>query len=214
MPSHCHVSWQHCYWWRCGKPCQPASWTSQWQCKDGHSSSDKHKYGTVFCHLSFFVVVVVVLSSDGVKPAENHWLMKVQFSDSSPLNWPAVKFRQYGFLSAGVLLQHDSDKLPCCPRNSWNHYGPALQPSNIFRISHICQISPCMITVFLEYSETMHRKTFRSEERGGTWVTAHLIKRFFFLYGYPCTCNSWRTCIKCNGDYTENWCSNMTFLCQ
>ena len=108
---------------------------------------------------------------------------------------PAIKSKQCGLLSTGVLLQHDNA-------------GPLLSvqllqqskicPSSVFHICHTCQTSPPVTFMSLDRSK---RQVFqvRRKQAVHEWLSAET----FFSRGIHALLKCWNTCMVHNGDYIE-----------
>jgi hypothetical protein len=122
--------------------------------------------------------------------------------------WPAIKSKQRGLLSTGVLLQHDK---ACFHTTSETvatiedlHFESLLHPL----------YSPPVITSLGNSKEAMGGKTFRPNEEMQQVVHEwlHMWPKDFFSRGIHALCKHWRTYIKCNGDYIEKWHSCVLLL--
>jgi len=116
---------------------------------------------------------------------------------------PAIKSKQHGRLSRGVLLQHD---------NAWVHTAHStvttFQDLSFKCLPHLpCSpdLAPSDFHVFGPLTEVKTGKSFRSDEEVQQavheWLRSQL--KEFFYRGIHALLKRWNTCTEHNGDYVE-----------
>jgi len=116
---------------------------------------------------------------------------------------PAIKPKQHGLLSTGVLLQHD---------NAWPHTARSIVVT-IHDLSYECLPYPPYspdhasndFHVFEPLKEVMGGKSFRSDKEVQRVVHEwlHSQPKDFFSRGIHAFPKCWNTCMERNGDHVE-----------
>jgi len=116
---------------------------------------------------------------------------------------PAIKSKQHGHLSTGVLLQHDNAR----PHTACSTV------TTIQDLSFNCfphppcspDLAPSDVHVFGPLKEVMRGKSFRSDEELQQAVHERLRSQLkeFFSRGIHALPKRWNTCTEHNGDYVE-----------
>ena len=116
---------------------------------------------------------------------------------------PAIKSKQCGLLSTGVLLQHDNAQ-PHTARST----VATIQDLSFECLPHPLyspDLAPSDFHVFGPLEEAMEGKSFRSDEEVQQAVHEwlHSQPKDFFFRGIHALPKHWNTCMEHNGDYVE-----------
>jgi histone-lysine N-methyltransferase SETMAR len=108
---------------------------------------------------------------------------------------PAIKSKQCGLLSTGVLLQHDNAR-PHTARST----VASIQDLAFECLPHLPyspDLTPRHFHVFGLLKEALGGKSFRSDEE------VQQVPKDFFSRGIRALLKHWNTCMVRNGDYVE-----------
>ena len=116
---------------------------------------------------------------------------------------PAIKSKQHGLLSTGVLLQHDNAR-PHTARST----VATIQDLSFKCLPVLARPHPKWFSYLWTTQKGDGRQFFKVRRRGvagGAQVAALSPKRVFFSRGIHALPKRWNTCMEHNGDYVEKW---------